>query len=109
MTTKQKAPTSAAQKLEEMTETSEARVKETYEQAKVASKRLAKTSLKHRLESVERLMEYIVENKEEIADIITAETRKSRSDAVISEIFGVLDNFEWLVHKSEKILADKKV
>ena len=106
MATKQKAQTTAAQKLDEITETSEVRVKQIYAEAEVASRRLRKTSLKHRLESVERLIDYITEHKEEIADIITAETRKSRSDAMISEVFGVLDNFEWLMHKSEKILGN---
>ncbi|MDX1695027.1 MAG: aldehyde dehydrogenase family protein [Ketobacteraceae bacterium] len=109
MATKQKASTTAAQKLEEMTETSEPRVKEIYEQARLAARRLRKTSLKHRLEAVEHLIDYINEHKEDIADIICQETRKSRSDAMISEVLGVLDNFEWLVHNAEKLLADKKV
>lgn len=109
MATKQKAASTAAQKLEEMTETSEVRVKEMYQQAGIAAKRLRKTSLKHRLEAVERLIDYITEHKEEMAEMICQETRKSRSDAMISEVLGVLDNFEWLVHNAEKLLADKKV
>ena len=109
MATKQKIHTNAAEKLVELTDTSEARVKEIYQQADLAAKRLRKTELKYRLASVERLIGYINEHKEEIADIITNETRKSRSDAMISEILGVLDNFEWLIHNAEKLLKDKKV
>lgn len=91
------------------TETSDAQVETLYEQARIAAKRLRNTTLQERIKAVEGLITYINNHKDEIADAITAETRKSRSDAMISEVMGVMDNFEWLAHNAKKLLRDKKV
>ena len=109
MTTKTKSKASKTISLDQMTETSEEQVKETYATARKAFQRLQKVPLKNRLEDVERLIDYVRDHKEEIADIICKETRKSRTDAMVSEVMGVLDNFEWLIHNAPKILKDKKV
>jgi len=95
--------------LDQITETSEEQVKDTYIAARKAFQRLQKVPLKNRLEDVERLIDYVRDHKEEITDIICKETRKSRTDAMVSEVMGVLDNFEWLIHNAPKILKDKKV
>ena len=50
----------------------------------------------------------ILRRREEIIDRIQRDTGKSRSDALISEIFGVLDNFAWLEKHGRKALADRK-
>jgi len=109
MTTKAKSKASNTISLDQMTETSEEQVKETYVNARKAFQRLQKVPLKNRLEDVDRLIDYVRDHKEEIADIICKETRKSRTDAMVSEVMGVLDNFEWLIHNAPKILKDKKV
>ncbi len=95
--------------LDQMTETSEEQVQQLFSEARKAAHRLRKTSVKTRLEAVHKMIDYIVGHKDEILDMITTETRKSRSDALVSELLGVLDNFEWLEHNAEKLLADKKV
>ena len=95
--------------LDQITETSEEQVKDTYTAARKAFQRLQKVPLKNRLEDVERLIDYVRDHKDEITDIICKETRKSRTDAMVSEVMGVLDNFEWLIHNAPKILKDKKV
>lgn len=109
MTTKAKSKASKTISLDQMTETSEEQVKETYANARKAFQRLQKVPLKNRLEDIDRLIDYVRDHKEEIADIICKETRKSRTDAMVSEVMGVLDNFEWLIHNAPKILKDKKV
>ena len=48
----------------------------------------------------------VLERREAIIDRIQADTHKSRSDALISEIFGVLDNFAWLQKHGAKALRD---
>ncbi|HVL00393.1 MAG TPA: aldehyde dehydrogenase family protein [Dongiaceae bacterium] len=90
-------------------ETSEADIKNLFADAAKAGERLRKTNVQARLVAVKKLIDHIVQHKEQIIDLITRETRKCRSDALISELLGVLDNFEWLLHNAPKILADKKV
>lgn len=90
-------------------ETTEEQAREIFSRAARASERLRKTTVEERLNAVQKLLEHIVERREDIADMITRETRKCRSDALVSEILGVLDNCEWLLHNAKKILADKKV
>ncbi len=107
--TKAKATKKHTISIDQITETSEEQIIETYSSARKAFQRLQKVPLKNRLEDVERLIDYVRDHKEEIADIICKETRKSRTDAMVSEIMGVLDNFEWLIHNAPKILKDKKV
>lgn len=92
-----------------MNEPTEAQVAEIFQDAKKAAGYLRKSTLQARIKAVSGLIDYINANKDDIADQIVKETRKSRSDAMISEIMGVLDNFEWLVHNAKKILNDKKV
>lgn len=77
--------------------------------AKTAAEALAKTRLEERLRAVAVLIDYIRDHKDEVAAAICRETNKTLTDALVSEVMGVLDNFEWLVHKAPKILADKKV
>jgi len=50
----------------------------------------------------------ILRRREEIIDRIQKDTGKSRSDALISEIFGVLDNLRWLEKNAGRSLADRK-
>lgn len=90
-------------------ELSEEQAHDLFAKAARASERLRQTTIEDRLRGVQKLLDRIVERREEIADMITQETRKCRSDALVSEILGVLDNCEWLVHNAKKILADKKV
>jgi len=47
--------------------------------------------------------------REEIVDRITQDTGKSRSDALISEVYGVLDNLVYLEKHAGKALADRRV
>ncbi len=69
---------------------------------------LARIDLAERLRHLDALRAVILRRREEIVDRIQRETGKSRSDALISEIFGVLDNLDWLLHHAPKALADRK-
>lgn len=94
---------------ESMMDTSEADIKQLFAQARKASDRLRKSSIETRLEALHKLIDVIVRDKETIIDQLTSETRKCRTDALVSEVLGILDNFEWLEKNAKKILADKKV
>jgi acyl-CoA reductase-like NAD-dependent aldehyde dehydrogenase len=69
---------------------------------------LRRLALAERLRHLALLREAILRRREEIVDRIQRDTGKSRSDALISEIFGVLDNLAWLEAHAVKALADRK-
>jgi len=84
-------------------------VKEAFIAARRASLENRNTSVTERLRRIRRLREYILENRESIIDHIQRDTGKSRSDALVSEIFGVLDHLVYIEKYAGKILRDKKV
>ena len=63
---------------------------------RAAGESLRRLSLAERLHHIALLRGVILRRREEIVDRIQRDTGKSRSDALISEIFGVLDNLAWL-------------
>ncbi len=69
---------------------------------------LRRLALADRIACVARLQDVILAQREEIIDRIQQDTGKSRSDALISEIFGVLDNLAWLAKFAPKHLGDHK-
>jgi len=77
--------------------------------AKQAAGQLRKTGVKERISKIKFLKKIILNKREAIIDRIQQDTGKSRSDALISEIFGVLDHLTYLEKSGEKMLKDKKV
>jgi aldehyde dehydrogenase (NAD+) len=78
------------------------------QRARQGGESLRRLSLPERLEHIALLREIILRRREEIIDRIQRDTGKSRSDALISEIFGVLDHLAWLEGHAPKALADRK-
>jgi aldehyde dehydrogenase (NAD+) len=78
------------------------------ERARQGGQSLRRLGLQERLEHIALLRAVILRRREEIIDCIQHDTGKSRSDALISEIFGVLDNLAWLEAHATKALADRK-
>ena len=77
-------------------------------QARHGQQSLQRLSLRQRLEHLGDLKRSVLARREEIIDRIQKDTGKSRSDALVSEIFGVLDNLAWLEKYAPKALADRK-
>jgi acyl-CoA reductase-like NAD-dependent aldehyde dehydrogenase len=84
-------------------------VKNLYEKSVNGRKNLNKYSLEQRIKYITKLKEVILEHKEEIIDSIQQDAKKTRSDALISEIFGVLDHLDYLEKNALKVLADQDV
>lgn len=80
-----------------------------FAQARLAQSKLSRLSLEVRLQGLGKLLDYLLEHRDEVIDILCRETRKCRTDALVSEVLGVLDNVEWLLKNAKKILRDKKV
>jgi aldehyde dehydrogenase (NAD+) len=76
--------------------------------ARQGAESLRRIGLAERLRHIGLLREIVLRRREEIVDRIQRDTGKSRSDALISEIFGVLDNLAWLEAHAAKALADRK-
>lgn len=77
--------------------------------AKNSQGTIAKLSMEERLELISKLKEVIIEKREWIIDRIQEDNGKSRSDALISEVFGVLDHLHWLEKNAAKALADESI
>lgn len=56
-----------------------------------------------------KLRDLIRDRREAIVDRVIRETRKSRTDALVSEIIGVLDHLTYLEKFAPRILADRRV
>jgi len=77
--------------------------------ARAGARALRRLSLAERVRYLTSLREVILRRREAIIDDIQRDTGKSRSDALISEIYGVLDNLAWMEKAAPKILKDHKV
>ncbi len=66
-------------------------------------------SIDERLKWIKSIKNWILKNENKIVKSIQEETKKSYSDAYISEIFGVLEHLDVLLHKGKKYLADEKI
>jgi len=77
-----------------------------FQNARAAYETIRRMSVKERLKEVSKLRRYIRDNKEMIVDRVIAETGKSRMDAMLTEVFSVLDLIFWYERTAEKDLAD---
>lgn len=93
-------------KIEEPDENS---INQIYKKAKETYKKLKGISVEDRIKEISKIQKYIVENREQILDRIVEETGKSRADALMSEIFGILDLIEYYKKEAVTVLADQKV
>ncbi|HAZ12878.1 MAG TPA: aldehyde dehydrogenase [Bdellovibrionales bacterium] len=66
-------------------------------------------SLSQRLTYIAALKKVILNRREEIIDIIQRDTKKARTDALVSEIFSILDHLDFLLKEAGKGLSDIKV
>jgi len=81
---------------------------EVFAKSRFAEAPLRKMTVAQRLEFITRLKIVILRRQDRILDEVQKATGKSRSDALISEIFGVLDHLAYLEKFSKKQLADRK-
>ena len=82
---------------------------EIFERARAGTRSLRRLSVAERVRHVAALRDAVLRRREEIVDRIQQDTGKTRSDALISEVFGVLDNLAWLEKAAIKVLRDRKV
>lgn len=78
------------------------------ERVRQGQKSLRRLSPAERIAHIASLRDIVLRRREQIIDRIQQDTGKSRSDALISEIFGVLDALHWIEGSAAKLLADRK-
>lgn len=76
--------------------------------ARMGALSLQRLSVPERVAHIASLRDIILRRRETIIDRIQQDTRKSRSDALVSEIFGVLDGLQWIEKFAAKVLKDEK-
>ncbi|PZO97848.1 MAG: aldehyde dehydrogenase, partial [Corynebacterium urealyticum] len=86
-----------------------AQVEGVVERAREAQKSIRALSVEERLEHLRLLRGVIVNRTEEIVERVWQETGKSRSDILMSEMFGALDVISWHEKNAAKVLAPQKV
>ena len=84
-------------------------IQEVFSKAREANASLRRMSVAERLHYIAPLKEIILRRQEEILDVIQRETKKSRSDALMGEIFAVLDHLQFLLGEAQKTLKDQKI
>jgi aldehyde dehydrogenase (NAD+) len=82
---------------------------EAFELTRNGQKSLSLIDPKTRTSIIKQLKLKILDEREMIIDRIQQDTGKSRSDALVSEIFGVLDHLAYLEKNGAKLIRDRKV
>ncbi len=87
----------------------ESQVEAVFDTVRHAQGSLRKTSMSDRTELLDRLKKVILAEREWIIDEILYATGKSRSDALVSEIFPVLDHLHYLANNADETLTDEEI
>ena len=82
---------------------------ETYTRARNAQVKVRNLTITQRLKFIENLKQEILKHQESLIDSVQKDTRKSRTDALMSEIYPILDHLDYLLKNAEGVLADQKV
>ena len=77
--------------------------------ARAGQRSLGALSIPERLAHLRSLRQAVEARSEEIIDRVQSETGKSRSDILMSEIFGAMDAIAWLESNAADALADEKI
>lgn len=77
--------------------------------ARKASLSWRELSVEQRLSYVRHLRDLLAAGKESVSKLITEEAGKPFTEAMVSEVFGVLETCQWLEARAEQILRSKDV
>lgn len=90
-------------------EPSDADIERAFQEARQAFAKVRGMSVRERLDETLKLKRFFLDNKEMIVDRVVQETGKARTDALVSEVFTVLDIIDYYDKHAERYLADAKV
>jgi len=78
------------------------------QKARAAAPLISASSMQERMQELKQWKARIVGQQEEIIDAVVAETGKARTDALVSEILGVVEYLNWVVKTAPKVLGEEK-
>jgi len=84
-------------------------VLDAFENARQKSQYFKKTSVAERVEEVSKIKRTIIESMESIVKELSNDLGKTKSEALLTEIFPVLDCIKYYEKNAKQILADKKI
>jgi len=87
----------------------EKQVLDAYKKACQKSFSFRKTSISQRVNEISKIKRYIVENMEYIVEELSKDLGKTKSEALLMEIFPVLDCIKYYEKNAENILRNKKI
>lgn len=87
----------------------EKQVLDAYKKARKKSFSFRKTSISQRVDEISKIKRYIVENMEEIVEELSKDLGKTKSEALLMEVFPVLDCIKYYEKNTENILRNKKI
>ncbi|GMV93784.1 MAG: aldehyde dehydrogenase [Candidatus Hydrogenedentota bacterium] len=90
-------------------EPSDVDIERAFQEARQAFAKVRGMSVRERLDETLKLKRFFLDNKEMIVDRVVQETGKARTDALVSEVFTVLDIIDYYDKHAERHLADAKV
>lgn len=80
-----------------------------FEKAQERSISFRKTTIKQRMEEIRKIKQYIVDHMESLVEGLSADLGKTKSEALLMEIFPVLDCIKYYERNAAAILSDKKI
>ena len=89
-------------------EPTDVETRQVFTTAQEAHQIISAMSVEQRVAETRKLKRYIMKNREQICDKVIRETGKSRLDALLTEIFPVVDLIDYYEKHAAKILADQK-
>jgi len=87
----------------------EKQVLDAYKKACQKSFSFRKTSISQRVNEISKIKRYIVENMEYIVEELSKDLGKTKSEALLMEVFPVLDCIKYYEKNAENILRNKKI
>ncbi|MFB5663360.1 aldehyde dehydrogenase family protein [Alteribacillus sp. HJP-4] len=96
-------------KINSFEETHQTEVPDIYERSRTAFSEWSKLSLKQRLSYLQKMREVIVDLQEEIADIVSLSTGKTKTDALTAEVLAAADAIKHVEKEAPNVLAKEKV
>jgi len=88
---------------------SETHILDAYEKAREKSLVFRTTTIEQRIEEIRKIKRYIVDHMESLVEGLSADLGKTKSEALLMEIFPVLDCIKYYEKNAPWILADEKI
>lgn len=79
------------------------------QRAREASLSWRKKSISERLECVKRFRDLLSHGRDALSKLITTECGKPFTEAMVSEVFAILETCQWLENRAPQLLKDKHV